>query len=76
MVVELRAIAFLDEAARRAVGVLGGHAVGRGADELVRVVKGEGGRDVIIGLRRARGARPTETGADDAHGRTVDRVYV
>ena len=32
-----------DETSRRVVGVLGGHAVGGGRDELVRAVEGEGG---------------------------------
>ena len=52
-------VALANETARRIVGVASGHAIGRRTDELVRVVEGEGGRDVIIGLRRARGARPT-----------------
>ena len=43
-------VAFLDETPRRVVGVARGDAVGRGRDELVRVVKCEGGRLSVDGL--------------------------
>ena len=43
-------VAFADHAARRVVGVACRHAVGRGRDELVRVVKCEGGRLSVDGL--------------------------
>ena len=38
--------ALLDETASGVVGVASGHAVGRGRDELVRVIEREGGSDV------------------------------
>lgn len=48
-------VAFSHETASGVVGVARRHAIGRGRDELVGVVEGEGGDAVIFGLRRGAG---------------------